>query len=358
MNIEAKITGLSYEPKLCRKLRTYQFIDLNKALKTDGTFKIEIEDQEIAVSWWVSAKRTRSYPYARVYDSLDFSGKKVTIIPIFKDEGADGDRDYLQWDTISLMSLLQVNVIISYYVEAEKNENYDNKITNQTFNIKQIKEKIKELLKYKSDPLHWNLKQVQDIGEIGKKAIAAYKKISSKTGVKMHSLSRAQRRIDKLKKGKDEFLKLSRGLAREAQMRELVTDQPKEQLNGEKATITISNYLGGLYYFTVDEVELRDENLYLIEGKHTSLATLPSLNDIKDGLLKMILYTNLENVKIEENVINFVPVIKLTTNNKFEFSTLSKRKKKDLEDLLNEAQENNFKVIINQNFVDSSITED
>ena len=70
------------------------------------------QDNEFAVSWWVSPKRTRSYPYARVYDTLGFSGKKATIIPIIKDEGKDGDRDFLQWDTISLMSLLGVYVIV------------------------------------------------------------------------------------------------------------------------------------------------------------------------------------------------------------------------------------------------------
>lgn len=83
----------------------------------------------------VSSKRTRSYPYARVYDRLAFQGKKVTIIPIFKDEGLDGDRDFLQWDTVSLMSLLGVYVIIGYYVSATPNPNYKNKITNQRFDL-------------------------------------------------------------------------------------------------------------------------------------------------------------------------------------------------------------------------------
>ena len=41
-------------------------------------FILTINDKnEIAVSWWVSPKRTRSYPYARVYDTLGFAGKKL-----------------------------------------------------------------------------------------------------------------------------------------------------------------------------------------------------------------------------------------------------------------------------------------
>lgn len=356
MNITAKIIrGLTYEPKICKKLKTYPIADLAKALKTNGTFKLRIGGEEIAVSWWVSSKRTRSYPYARVYDSLGFSGKKVTIIPIFKDEGADGDRDFLQWDTISLMSLLQVNVIVSHYVDAVKNPRYKNKITNQTFDVEQIKRELKKLLKYQSDPLHWNLSQIENVGEIGAKAIESYTSISKKTGVNMHSISGAERRIQKLKKGKDEFIKLSRGLAKEAQMRESVTEQPKELLNGIKAMITISNYLGGLYYFTCDEVELRDGILYLIEGKHSASSMLPSLNDIKDGLIKMILYSNLENVRVEGKAVNHIPVIKLTSNQKFEPSSLDKGKEELLRNLLDEARLNNFKVMINSNIVDKSI---
>jgi hypothetical protein len=54
-------------------------------------------------------------------------------------------------------------------------------------------------------------------------------------------------------------------------------------LLGTKATITIQNYLGGLYYFTADEVVLQGSKIYLIEGKHSKNKSLPSLEDIKDG---------------------------------------------------------------------------
>ena len=99
-----------------------------------SVFLLRVDDHNtIAVSWWVSAKRTRSYPYARVYDTLSFSGKKITIIPVMKDEGKQGDRDFLQWDTIALMSLLGVYVIIGYYTDAERSLRYRHKITKQRF---------------------------------------------------------------------------------------------------------------------------------------------------------------------------------------------------------------------------------
>ena len=155
MKVSAKITGIKYKPLLCAKLKSYSFEELSTALSESASFNLNVDERNsIAVSWWVSAKRTRSYPYARVYDTLGFTGRKITIIPIIKDEGKEGDRDFLQWDTISLMSLLGVYVIISYYKNAEISKRFENKITNQIFDTFQIKEELKNLLNYQSDALH------------------------------------------------------------------------------------------------------------------------------------------------------------------------------------------------------------
>jgi hypothetical protein len=132
MDLSAKIKGIKYKPLLCRELQIFEFIDLEKALGSSASFILTVnKENKVAVSWWVSAKRTRSYPYARVYDTLGLWGKKITIIPIIKDEGKEGDRDFLQWDSVSLMSLLGIYVIIAYYNEAEQSKRYKNKITNQ-----------------------------------------------------------------------------------------------------------------------------------------------------------------------------------------------------------------------------------
>ena len=300
------------------------------------------------MSWWVSAKRTRSYPYVRVYDSLNFVGKKVTVIPILKDEGKRGDRDFLQWDTVSLMSLLGVYVIISYYKTAEKSLRNPEKITHQRFDIEQIKSELKKLVVYQSDALHWNLEQIDKIEAVGEKALKSYEMISERTGVEMHSRILAERRIKELMKNKERFMSVSRDLARKAQKRESITLQPKERIKGAKATLTIKNYLGGCYYFTCDEVELKKKQVYLIEAKNTREDKLPSLNDIKDGLLKMILFTNLEEVRINDKHYQSLAILKLTTSKRFDMSKLSESQKKVLNLLKKEAQLNRFRVIINK----------
>ena len=53
----------------------------------------------------------------------------------------------------------------------------------------------------------------------------------------------------------------------------------------------------------------------MIEGKHSSNSKLPSIGDIKDGLLKMVLYCNLTDVKIDDTDFTPKPVLKLTSTN-------------------------------------------
>ena len=349
LEIDAMITGINYEPYLCRSLKTYSLADFAKALRSDASFILEKNrNNKVALSWWVSAKRTRSYPYARVYDTLNFSGKKVTIIPVIKDEGSDGDRDFLQWDTLSLMSLLGVYVIVSYYGDATKNEDYRNKITEQKYDVNYITKQLQNLCSYQSDALHWNLEQAEMVPDLGKKAIESYQKISERLKVKMHSKDSALRKIQKIKEGKDAFMKISRTLAKKAQNRESMTTQPKEQLNGSKGKITIKNYLGGFYYFTSDEIEIYGNNIRLIEGKHSKNNELPSLDDIKDGLVKMILFSNLKNVKISSKHYRTVAQLKLTSEREFNENNLNESQKNVLKLLIEEAKTNNFEVRINE----------
>jgi len=347
MDLSAKIKEIKYTPLLCKQLRSYAFKDLKKALGTSAVFILDINKKNsISMSWWVSAKRTRSYPYARVYDLLGFAGKKITIIPIFKDEGKEGDRDFLQWDTISLMSLLGVYVIIAYYSDAERSKRYRHKITKQRFDVDYIKRQIQDVLSYQSDPLHWNLTQVNRVGKIGEKAFEAYLRISEELNVEMHSRNSAKKRIEQLLKGKENFTTLSRSLSQKAQRRESLTIQPKEHLSGIKGMITIKNYLGGYYYFTSDEMEIKDRNIYLIEGKHSKTNSLPSIEDIKDGLLKMILFTNLENIKINGKSYNPIPVLKLTVEHGFNLNNLTRTQKNNLHLLRKEAKLNGFEIRI------------
>lgn len=310
MDIQAKITGIKYKSFLKNSLDEIELskLDINK---TPSAFLLADGPSRIAVSKWVSPKRTRSYPYERVYNTLCAS-KKITILPVVKDEGAAGDRDFLQWDTVSLMSLLDVFVILTYYNDATAK---DKKITNQMFCNKEVLKKIRDIKDFHSSALHWNLAELQKLPSLLRKVKSFYKKISEFHEIKMHDLDGIIKFEKRIKGDTDNFMSFSREKAKEAQNRETMTKQPKERVFSDtKAKISIRNYLGGVYYFTVDEIIKEKGSINIVECKHSKNSLLPSISDIKDGLLKMILYSNLTNTKVDNKDIEIHPVLLLTSS--------------------------------------------
>ncbi|MBF0377445.1 MAG: hypothetical protein HQK72_08160 [Desulfamplus sp.] len=362
MNIFAEIEGIEYKIKLPNNLQEIDFrnFDVNRM---PVCCLIKGKKYNFAISKWVSPKRTRSYPFERVYNTLSTS-KKFTVIPIIKDEGSEGDRDFLQWDTVSLMSLLDVYVIFAYYNKAENHKTRKNKITNQEFNNEYIISKIDEIGNYHSSALHWNLKETKDsLPNLIEKVKNHYCEIGNKLNVKFHSSNGIDKFQKQFENGVNSFMETSREKAKEAQHREQSTLQPKEILEtATKATITIKNYLGGLYYLTTYEIQIKEDSLYLIEGKHSKHAKLPSISDIKDGLIKMILYSNLIKVSINNKYFKPVPTLKLTSsklidkfdstfsetqkNNFFEINKLNSKQIELMNNLILESKVNGFELIL------------
>jgi len=348
LDIEAEITGITYKYSLCKKLNEYSENQIKNGMPRDATFYLNIDGEKVAVSYWVTPKRTRSYPYSRVYDSLNFSGKKITVIPVIKEEGYGGDRDYIQWDTVSLMNLLDVYVVIGYYKDASMNKRSDNTITDQIYDMDYVLNEIRGILRYQSGALHWNLAQIDKLQEIGNKAIDSYEGIFKKYGIRMHNVEMARERINQVMYDKKQFMNFSRNLAREAQNREVQTVQPKELIMlGDKARISIKNYIGGIYYFTADEARISGEHLYLVEAKNTVSGGLPSTSDIKDGLFKMVLFSNLSKVKVNNVEYPKQAILKLTGN----VEKLTDNENSILNKVKGEAMDNGFNVILNDKWL-------
>ncbi|GHT15609.1 hypothetical protein FACS1894170_13140 [Planctomycetales bacterium] len=331
MDIHGKITGIRYTPLLTEPLRQVNFNDFDvNAVPTACIVKEG--NYSAAVSRWVSPKRTRSYPFERVYNTLKHS-KKITVIPVVKDEGGHGDRDYIQWDTVSLMSLLDVFVIFAYYDKAEINVRNPKKIkiTNQQYNNEFVKAKIKEIEQYHSSALHWNLNELKiNFHSIVDLAAKAYRKIEKQTGVALHNSDGLVNFKTKIGQDVSNFMAFSRDKSKQAQAREMVTVQPKESLQTlTKATITIENYLGGQYFLTADEIDVAGNIVHLIESKHSKNAVLPSMGDVKDGILKMILFSNLTDVTVDSKPMKSKAFLRLTSS-KLDADIASKSKEKDV----------------------------
>lgn len=61
----------------------------------------------------------------------------------------------------------------------------------------------------------------------------------------------------------------------------------------------------------------------------------------------MMLYTNLKDVIINEKRYNHTPILKLTTEESFNTESLSKKQSETLKTLMEEANANGFRLLIN-----------
>jgi hypothetical protein len=243
---------------------------------------------------------------------------RLTVIPVLKDEGSDGDLDKIQYSTISWMNLLNIYIVLAYYDNAVKNNRplqvSKNKITNQEFNVNAVNEQMSRISQYKQSALHWNRSLLEEsFVDTYKLALDSYEKISEKTSAKVHDRFTQEKYLATIMHDFEDFKKISLRGSKGASIRETQTSHGFEYLSdGVKATFQITNYLGGIYYLTADEV-IQSEDVYIIqESKNSTTGFLPSLSDIKDGLFKLILYSNLDTICLDSKPVNFESCLKLT----------------------------------------------
>ncbi|GAB1471496.1 hypothetical protein MASR2M66_23740 [Chloroflexota bacterium] len=316
LNFEGFIKDVQYRAYLTEELPEYSFkgFDINN-VETSG--KVLLPNGEFAYSKWVSPKRTRSYPFERLYNTFN-SPMRLTVIPVLKDEGFDGDLDRIQYSTVSWMNLLNVYIVLGYYDRAVKSRRplqlFKNKIANQEFNIENVNEQIVRISQYKQSALHWNRTLIEDsFVDIYKKALDSYENISRITGVQVHGRKVQEQYLATIMRDFLNFKDISLRGSRGASVRETQTSHGYEYLSdGLKATFKIENYLGGTYYLTADEV-VQEGDVYVIqEAKNSTKGFLPGLSDIKDGLFKLILYSNLHTLALDTISVRFRSRLKLT----------------------------------------------
>jgi hypothetical protein len=313
------IRGVKYRACLTGNLEKVTFVDFD-ANRASSCGILQVDDTEVAYSKWVSPKRTRSYPFARIYNTYNAS-KVLTIIPVIKDEGKDGDLDKLQYSTISWMNLLNTYIVLGYYEDAGKSQKREqitkNKLSNQKFNNEFIKSQIREIIEYRQSALHWNKNLFEErFVSIFRQALDSYAAISSRTNVQIHSHAGMERYLQAIIEDFEEFKNLSLRGSQNASIREAMTSHELEYLiDGMKSTFCIENYLGGTYYLTPDEILHTQEAYVIQESKNSTTKALPSLTDIQDGLFKLILYSNIDSLQLNGEQVEFSVKLKLTGKN-------------------------------------------
>ena len=371
-SLKGLVKGVKYKPCLNQgKLTEYDIaqFDVNTA-KAYGLVNIGTSGNNLAFSKWVSPKRTRTYPFPRIYNTYGLGTKKVTIIPVIKDEGAAGDNDRINAMTFSWMNLMNVHIVLAWYEDARKVDSKE-KITNQILNVESVTEKLLEISQFHSNALHWNTNHFEnDFEQIYLSAVESYERISEKENVVMH---KAQAHLEVLEKFKannqfclETFKRVTLSRSHAAALRETATLHKLESLGeDEKGIFSITNYQGGEYYLTADEIYWENERLVIQEAKNTTKDELPSKNDIKDGLFKLILFLNMEKVDVDDRTdVPFMTRLKLTGNltghlslpnstnqvsNFCQENSLSSALRKTITLLNQEAEMNDFEIWITRN---------
>ena len=322
LSLKGFIRDVRYMPCLHpEKLEKYDIarFDVNQA-QAYGLIDLGTSGNNLAFSKWVSPKRTRSYPFARIYNTYHLNTKRVTIIPIIKDEGAGTqNNDRINFITFSWMNLLNIYIILVWYEDAKRKPGTTDRITDQILNVESVREKLLAISRYQMTALHWNTTHFEeDFESTYLNAVAGYKKISQNKNVAVHNPKNHLQTLERFRAdGRFSltcFKEATLPRSYEAAHRESITTHILESLEeNAKGIFRISNYLGGQYYLTADEVYWENDQLIIQESKNSSTGKLPAEDDIKDGLFKLILFANMEEVTIDgrENV-QFITRLKLT----------------------------------------------
>lgn len=318
MQLVGQIRNLTYRPCVHKKpLPVYELatFDVNSA---QGVGILQAEKTiMLGFSKWVTPKRTRSYPFARLYSTYHLP-KRVTIIPIIKDEGMGGDNDRINFITLSWMNLSNIFIVLSEYDSARRHSSKLDKITQQKLNRDWVNACLYEVLNYQQTALHWNMMHFQrDFVQVYERAIEAYERLSHDLKVSLHASERQREVLNSfLEQGQfslEKFRQASLPASHSAAQRERQTIHALEQLaQGEKVVFHLYNTLGGEYFLTADEFFLEDGIWVIQESKNSPNKSLPSLNDIQDGLFKLMLFVNLDELYLAGQRIAFRVRLKIT----------------------------------------------
>jgi hypothetical protein len=281
MRFEGYIRDVRYRPQMIDALHVHLWDDFDiNAVRGAGIIQFDTPHDVLLVSRWISPKRTRSYPFARLYSGYAHNGRIVTVIPVIKDEGAAGDNDRINAMTFSWMSLMNIYIVLAWYDQASP-ARASGKITRQRLNAPYVREQIAAVRDYKASALHWNTSHfLNNFESVFMRAVERYQAIGELYAIPMHSPTDHMRVLEKYRVGGifnlEQYRMHTLFTSAAAAQREVGVSHMHERLDdGEKALFRIENYLGGQYFLTADEV-FREGDVWVIqEAKHSTRTLLP-----------------------------------------------------------------------------------
>ena len=291
-------------------------IEFKKAMKDNNTsFKSKIGKDIVAISVWTTPKRTKTYPFPRVYSTLGHDGKKITIIPVQASYGKHGDDNKLQPGTISWMTGLGVYVIIGVYTKAKMKPKgapsanaKEDKVSTEgepvftsfEFENDELEDQVKKIVSKCPKIEDWNQEQLLKIPSLLETAIENNRRLGKELGVPVKSFKFLEKDIRVWKTDMSKFLDDCDNESKGAQDRETSKDQKLEKVPGTKGKINVDMGNSKMIFLTADSISI-DENekiIEILEGKHASKGKFPGENDVLDALFKLMIFKKSE-IKID-----------------------------------------------------------
>jgi len=294
------------------KLKIIAPEDFLKSKPTQSFWRVKVGESIFDIIKFTTPKRTRSFPMARMFEILSSPHKKVALVPIVKDEGAQAD--YLGFETVSIINTFGFYCILSYYDDAEIKVGKSTKITSQKLSFESI---ITDLTlidseNYSTDK--WNTKIIQNFETFLNLAKHGYDKIANKLGLNENDL-RSIKNIDShlkiiKEKGLDGYISWKNKNKLVSQYSELHTLQPKEDVISELKPIALDIYFSNdfgfkspiVFHVAIDEFYMSKDRFWFIEKKKRSKARTDTKNNIIESIFRDILYSSLifdENIEKE-----------------------------------------------------------
>ena len=264
----------------------------------------------VAISVWTTPKRTKTYPLARVYNTLSHSEGKITIIPVLVDYGKEGERGKIQPTTVDLMTSVGVYIVLGVFIDAKKgkvgtlakNANPKTKSREgrlkfgkgQKFDLRYIEKQIKKIITDKPDIKKWNDAQLRTIPNLLANGIKNYKRLGKELGIPLSDFSRLEKNVEIWKDDFAQFLADHADLSKGAQESETQADHKLEFVPGGKGTVNIHFGESRKLYLTADDMKIDKGKgmVTFLEGKNASNGKFPGKNDIKEALFKLMIFKN------------------------------------------------------------------
>ena len=195
--IEGKVGNQKYIFTSKPDLEEIPFVEAMKDKKRSFLSKFS-NGEKIAISVWTTPKRTKTPPWPRVYSTLPYPGKKITIIPVQASYGLYGDKNIIQPATISWITSLGVYLIIGVYTNADKkpkgkqsaNANPSKKptkgkivFTDFQYDLIEIENQITDIITGNIEIRDWNQMQIKKIPELLYKATEHNKRLGKELDI-------------------------------------------------------------------------------------------------------------------------------------------------------------------------------